>query len=159
MQFVFDHHALLYMLEQFPRNIIEDLWSLFAESCGNGAIVSHREALKLLEQEAVEQETVDWCKKHLSVFKTTTTVEAELLGEMMNRHVFDFLTTPKLAQRRMPESIPFILCMAKEQDRCFVYRKNTNNDFIAKAKKVCNAFSIEYLEVEECLMKLKSETE
>lgn len=157
MKFVFDHYALQYMLEQFPRNIATELWELFITSCNDETIVSHREAQKLLEQEVVEQDSLDWIKNNSAIFKTTTTVESELLGTMMDKGVFEFLSTPQLIQRRMPEAIPFILCMAKKQNRCFVYRKNTNIDFIAKAKKVCGTFGIQHMEIEECLMTLKAE--
>lgn len=156
MTYVFDHYSLLYMLEQFPRNIAIELWEIFAEGCKNGIIISHREAQKMLEQEAIEQESLEWSKSHSSFFKPTTTAEAETLGNMMDQKEFDFLVTPNLIQRRLPEAIPFLLCMAKKRDCFFVYRKNTNMDFIAKTLKICKRYGIKYMEVEECLMALKA---
>lgn len=156
MKFVFDHYALLYMLEQFPQSIVPDLWELFAGNCDNECIISHREAMKQLDQDAIEISTLEWIKKHSSCFKPTTAKEAELLGVMMNAHDFDFLSKPSTMQRRIPESIPFLLCMSKEQDRIYVYRKNTNIDFIEKTKKVCASYEIKYMEVEECLKALKA---
>ena len=94
MKFVFDHYALRYMLEQFPRNIATELWELFITSCNDETIVSHREAQKLLEQEVVEQNSLDWIKNNSAIFKTTTTVESELLGTMMDEGVFEFLSPP-----------------------------------------------------------------
>lgn len=156
MKFVFDHHALLYMLEQFPQSIATELWTAFVNGCNSEVIVSHREAQKLLEQDAVETDSLEWSKKNSSIFKPTTSKEAKLLGEMMEKNIFDFFATPKLIQRRLPEAIPFILCAAKEQDRVFVFRKNTNIDFAPKIKSICAAYGVECMEVEECLLTLKA---
>lgn len=155
MKFVLDHHSLLYMLEQFPRNIATELWELFVSSCKDETFISHREAQKTLEQDAVEEESLKWSRNNTSFFKTTTAAEAELLGVMMDKHEFDFFATPKLVQRRIPEAIPFILCMAKKNNRVFVYRKNTNADCLSKIKKICSAYDIKYMEIEECLLALK----
>ncbi len=155
MKFVLDHYALLYMLEQFPRNIATDLWNIFVDRCNDGTLVSHRESQKIFEQEAVEEESLKWSQKNTAFFKTTTASEAELLGMMMDKGEFDFFATPKLVQRRMPEAIPFILCMAKKNDRVFVYRKNTNADCIAKIKKICTSYGITCMEIEDCLLTLK----
>lgn len=156
MKYIFDHYALLYMLEQFPHSIASELWDAFSNNCENGTIVFHRESQKILEQEAVEQSSLDWEKKHSAQFSATTLKEAILLGNLMDSHVFDFLATPKLLQRRLPEATPFILCKAKEQSRVFVYRKNTNTDFLPKIKKICDSLDVKHMEVEECLLSLKS---
>lgn len=155
MNYVFDHHALQYMLEQFPRGIASELWDMFATGCEDGTIISHKEAQKLLEQEAVESSSLKWSSDHANLFKGTTASEAQLLGDMMRKRVFNFLETPRLLQRRIPEAIPFILCIAKKQDRYFVYRKNTNTDFMPKIKRVCTLYDIGAMEVEECLIRMK----
>ena len=116
MEFVFDHNALLYMLEQFPRNLGTEVWNIFDKYCKNGKIISHRESQKLLEQEAVEQATLAWSKSNSTVFRTSTTAEVELLGQMMGNKELDFLITSRLMQRRMPEEAPFLLCIAKKHD-------------------------------------------
>lgn len=154
MKYVLDHNAILYVLEQFPRSIAPDLWKAFNENCKNGVLVSHCEALKLLQQDAVERESIEWSKENSPFFKKTTTAEAALLGEIMEKEELNFFETPALAQRRLPVAIPFIICMAKIQNRCFVYRKNTNADFLAKTKRVCEMHGIKHLEIENCLMNL-----
>ena len=154
-KYIFDHYALLYMLEQFPKNIAAELWDSFVRSCDDGTIISHRESQKILEREAIEQSSLDWSRTHSSLFKITTTKEACHLGELMEKHTFDFLATPKLLQRRLPEAIPFLLCADKEQPRIFVYRKNTNIDFMPKIKHICNNIDIRLMEVEDCLVRLK----
>ena len=156
MEFVFDHNALLYMLEQFPRNLGTEVWNIFDKYCKNGKIISHRESQKLLEQEAVEQATLTWSKSNSAIFRTSTTAEVELLGQMMGKKEFDFLITSRLMERRMPEEAPFLLCIAKKHDRVLVYRKNTGRDFGNSVKKVCDNYGIKYMEVEDCLMRLKS---
>jgi hypothetical protein len=158
MKCVFDHYALLFMLEQFPRSIATDLWKLFDEWCNDDTIISQREARKRFENEAVESESLKWCKVNSAMFKPINENEAIILGEMMKKREFDFFNDPRLAERRMPEAIPFILCIAKNQDRYFVYRKNTNTDYFNKIKKICTAYKINHIEVEDCLLKLNEES-
>jgi hypothetical protein len=157
MKCVFDHYALLYMLEQFPRNIAEELWISFDTWCSDGTIISQREAQKCLEREAIELASLEWSKNRTSMFKPINGDEAQMLGRIMDKNEFDFLNNPRLAERRMPEAIPFILCMAKTQDRYYVYRKNTNTDYFNKITNICKAYDIKRIEVEECLLELHRE--
>lgn len=154
MKFVFDHHALQYMLEQFPRSITKDFWDRFLAACRDGTIVAHRETRKLLEQAAIEPDSIKWCKENTSLFKATTAAEADLLGKWMGLGVFVFLETAAFVRGRMPEDIPFMLCMAKKQDRCYVYRKNTNMRSFSQVKGICKEYGIAFMEVEECLLHL-----
>ena len=155
MGYVFDHYALLYMLEQFPRTIAEQLWNRFEDCCKDETIVSQREAQKCLENEAVEPASLEWSKKNAKLFKLISTDEAQLLGTMMENREFEFLNIPHRAERRMPEALPFILAMAKLQNRKYVYRKNTNTDFANKIRAICESYEIETVEVEECLLALR----
>lgn len=154
MKFVFDHYALQYMLEQFPRNITKEYWTQFLAACQNGTITAHKETQKLLEHEAIEPDSLKWCKENTSFFKTTTETEAALLGKWMKQGVFDFLETPLFVRSRIPEDIPFMLCMAKKQDRCYAYRKHTNMRSFLKVEEICKKYDITYMEVEECLLHL-----
>lgn len=154
MKFVFDHYALQYMLEQFPRNIIKEYWTQFLVACQNGTITAHKETQKLLEQEVIETNSLKWCKENTSFFKTTTETEATLLGIWMRQGLFDFIETPLFVRSRMPEDIPFMLCMAKKQDRCYVYRKHTNMRSFLKVEEICKKCGITCMEVEECLLHL-----
>lgn len=113
MKFVFDHYALQYMLEQFPRNNTKEFWTQFLIACQDGTITAHKETLKLLEQEVIEPDSLKWCKENASLFKVTTEAEAVLLGKWMEQGKFSFLETPFFVRSRIPEDIPFMLCMAK----------------------------------------------
>lgn len=157
MMCVFDHYALQYMLEQFPRNIAKELWTLFEDCCKDETIISQREAQKCLENVVVEQASLEWSKSNAALFKPIGVEEALLLGDMMDKNEFEFFNSAQLAERRMPEAIPFILCIAKSQGRYYVYRKNTNTDFFIKIQKICNSYQIKYIEVEECMFKLNEE--
>ena len=75
MKFVFDHYALQYMLEQFPRNITKEYWAQFLAACQNGTITAHKETQKLLEQEVIETDSLKWCKENTSFFKTLYPIE------------------------------------------------------------------------------------
>ena len=154
MKFVFDHYALQYMLEQFPRNITKEFWAQFLIACQDGTITAHKETLKLLEQEVIEPDSLKWCKENVSLFKVTTEAEAVLLGKWMEQGKFSFLETPFFVRSRIPEDIPFMLCMAKKCDRCYVYRKHTNMHSFTEIKKICDEYCITYMEVEDCLLHL-----
>lgn len=156
MKYIFDQNAFLYMLEQFPRHVAPEMWQAFVDAYQKGTIISHRETQKLFDQAAVEEDSLKWSKENSSIFKMTTSSEAILLGKMMDNHVFDFLATPQLLQRKMPQAIPFMLCMAKDRNGAFVYRKNTDINYLAKLKKVCDNYNIMHMEIEDCLMSLPS---
>jgi len=153
---IFDNNSLQYMLEQFPRTIIPELWRVFENGCKDGTIISERETRKKLENEALDIKTLEWCKDNTPLFKAINEKESSLLGELMENNVFDVFNNPNLFERRLPEGIPFILCMAKIQNRIYVFRKNT--DVLASIKKICDNNKIEYIEVEEYLLKLKKRT-
>jgi len=144
------------MLEQFPRSIIPELWDLFEKGCENGTIVSERETRKKLENETSDPKTFEWCKAHAPLFKALSEKEANLLGELMKKNTFDVFNNSQLNERRMPEGIPFIMCMAKIQNRIYVFRKNTA--FLTSIKKICGEHEIKHMEVEDYLLKLKEES-
>ena len=152
MKFVFDHYALQYMLEQFPRSITKDFWGRFLAACQDETIIAHRETCKLLEQDAIEPDTLKWCKENAFLFKPTTEAEANLLGQWMRQGVFAFLETASFVRGRIPEDIPFMLCMAERQNRCYVYRKNTNMRSFSQVKEICKKYDITFMEVEDCLL-------
>lgn len=155
MKFIFDSYALQYMLEQFPKFIATDVWDRFCTYCKDGTVISERETKEKLLLEAIEPETIDWCRSNASVFKAIGEKESIFLNELMRCQEFKFLDTPQLAERRIPEGLPFILGLAKVQSRCFVYRKNTNADIIVRILKVCKKHSIASMEVEEFLLTCK----
>ncbi len=155
-KYVLDHHALQYMLEQFPRTIIPDLWEAFQQFCQEGVVVSHRESQKCLDYCLIEEDSLIWVNAHSSIFKPSTTAEIEFLGVMMKKKELDFLNTRDLTLRRLPEDMPFLLCMAHAQDGYYVYRKNTRSETLSRIKKICDAYKIKYMEVEACLVSMKA---
>ena len=157
MVYVFDQYSLQYMLEQFPRTIAPELWQSFQQHCQEGTIVSHREVQKSLDNLLVEQDSLEWLKANSSMFRPTTQLEANFLGEMMQSKELDFLNTPDLTIRRLPEAIPFLLSMAYTHGIYYVFRKNTQPEIFPKIKRLCNMHGIKRMEVEDCLFKLKSD--
>lgn len=155
MKYIFDNYALQYMLEQFPKNVLPDIWEKFCDGCNTGEIISERETKEKLTLEAVELETIDWCKTNSSVFHAIGEKESIILNSLMGSKEFNFLDNSQLAERRIPEGLPFILCLAKSQNRHFVYRKNTNVDIIQRVLAVCKKHGIQAIEVEEFLLACK----
>ena len=155
MSYIFDNYALQYMLEQFPKSVASEIWSEFCSKCEDGIIISERETKEKLIMEAVESETIEWCKSNASIFKAIGEKESIFLCELMQSKEFNFLDTPDLAERRIPEGLPFLLCIAKIQDRYFIYRKNTNTDIMKRILSVCKKYSIKYMEIEEFLVSCK----
>ena len=157
IKYIFDQHALQYMLEQFPRMIVPELWQSFQALCNDGTIVSHREVQKCLDTVLIEQSSLEWVKKNSAVFRPTTEAEATFLGVMMQKEELDFFNTSDFARRRLPESIPFLLSMAYVQNSYYVFRKNTRVEIMPKVQKICSNYDIKCMEVEECLLKMQAE--
>lgn len=155
MNYIFDSYALQYMLEQFPKAIAPQIWENFCAKCIDGTIISERETKEKLIAEAIESETLEWCKSNAGVFKPIGEKESIFLKGLMQSKEFNFLNTTDLAERRIPEGLPFLLSIAKTQNRYFVYRKNTNADIMKRIISVCKNHSIRYIEIEEFLVSCK----
>jgi len=154
--YIFDHYALLYMIEEFPRIIAQNHWKSFECFCLDGTIISQKEAQKSMDNTAKEPASLDWSKNHAALFLQINGEEAQVLGEMMKKKEFDFFDKPQLVIRRTPEAIPFILCMAKVQKRIYVYRKSTNLEFLPRIMKICNQYGIAIMETQEWLTKINT---
>ena len=154
MKYVFDNYALQYMLEQFPRKVMKKEWISFEQQCSNGTIISEKQVLLILESEATEISTLDWIKRNDNIFKSISGRESIILGEMIDKGIFDFYNEPHLAVRKLPESIPFILSIAKNQNCIFVYRKNSK--YLKTILDICENEQIKKMEIEEYILMTQS---
>jgi len=140
------------MLEYLPRSVLPRAWENFEMHCREDIVVSDRESKTCLENELLDEQHSEWIKRNTRMFKPISMEESVFLGEMMASREFDFLNTTEWVQRRSPEGIPFVICIAKIQDRVYVYQKNTK--FLEIIKKICEKYAIKYIEVEEYLLRI-----
>ncbi|MCL2400364.1 MAG: helix-turn-helix domain-containing protein [Defluviitaleaceae bacterium] len=74
------------------------------------------------------------------------------LGELMSLDEFKIFNNSDLAERRLPEGLPFILCIAKTENRLYVYRKGIRFKYSDSIFKICEKYKIKYIEVEKYLL-------
>lgn len=146
--------AISYILESFPRKLMEAVWHKFEEHCNNGLVITDRETKKALERELTENESMKWISKHPEMFKPITQKEAERLGELVQSGTFDYYINSPAIIRKLPEATPFIMTMAIEQNRILVMHKTCKDK--KKIEQICKDNSITFIEVEEYLMDAKA---
>lgn len=155
MKYILESSSLKYLLEEFPRTIMPELWGQFEQECNNGTVISDRETQKLLiDTELPNIESIAWVESNKYIFKSISQEEALELGVMMNKGVFSYYeNNPRLVDRKIAEGVPFLLAMAKTQNNTFVYRKNGKDCNLIV--NTCKKENIICIEVEEFLLHLK----
>jgi hypothetical protein len=154
MAYYLDHAALTYLLEEFPKTLLQDLWEQFEHACHSGSILSDRETKARLETELSSDEAVFWLDGHKSVFQRLAERDAQALGRMMKNGMFDFYEKRSgFADRKLPEGLPFIIAMAKVQRGKVIYRKS-EKDYLSIVR-ICGAEHIDCAETEAFLLELR----
>lgn len=121
--YLLDGESIKYMLIQYPRSIMPSFWDKFEKACENDDIISAKETWKKIEPELSTDYSIEWVNSHKKIFKTLDEKDAHVLGEYMHKGLFDdFEDDPRLARRRLPEDIPFLIAMAKSKNGIMVYR-------------------------------------
>lgn len=153
MAYIMDASSIKYLLDEFPRNLIPNIWKKFESLCILDEVISDREVKKELEFELNNTQSLDWIDKNKGIFKPLLQSESIVLGEMVKDNVFSYYeNSVRLVQRKLPEGIPFIIAKAKCNDDTVVYRKNSRN--ANTILTICEEKHIEHLEVEEFLLNI-----
>lgn len=123
-----DSSSIKYLLDEFPKNLIPNIWDKFESLCLSDEVISDREVKKELDFELNNTQSLDWIDKNKNIFKPLSKNEAVTLGEMVSESIFSFYeNSARLVQRKLPEGIPFIIAKAKCNGYTVVYRKNSRN--------------------------------
>ena len=154
-KYILDSTAISYILESFPRKLMEEVWFKFEEQCEDAYVITDRETKKALDRELTENESIEWISKHSEMFKPITQKEAEQLGKLVKESTFDFYNSSPALVRRLPEATPFIISMAIEQGRILVMHKTCKDK--KKVQQICADNGITYIDVEEYLIKVKAD--
>lgn len=150
MRYILESSAFVYLLDQFPKKVMPTIWNNFESLCSSELVVSEREVKRELETELNNSDSLDWVNSHLSVFKPLTQKEADVLGQFMKENIFGiFENSPRLAIRKLPESIPFVIARAKHNQFSIVFRRGSRNEDIIKT--VCRKKNLKLIEVEDFL--------
>lgn len=153
MIYILDSSSIKYLLDEFPKNLVPNIWDKFENLCILDEVISDREVKKELEIELNTSQSIDWLEKNKSIFKPLQKKEAITLGEMIKDGVFSFYeNSVRLITRKLPEGVPFILAKAKCNGYIVVYRKNSRNANLIV--KICDDNNIKHLEVEEFLLSI-----
>ncbi len=154
MKYILENSSLIYLLEELPRSVMPELWNQFEMECNAGNIISERETKKLVEMELSNIESLTWLENNKIIFKAINEKEAFELGEMVDKGLFNYYdNNPRLVERKLPEGVPFVLAIAKNQICYVVYRKHGRDS--KSIFEICKKERINCIEVEELLLELK----
>ncbi len=149
MKYVFDESAIYYMLETFPRKAVPVLFERFCADCNNGDIVSDKETRKSLNHLFEEEDSFEWLDGNKKMFYAIDQRESELLGDLILAGRFEFLSDAAEFSRNLPIAIPFIITIAKSQNRTLVMDKKAKDskalENICQEEDVCFFFVDDYL--------------
>ncbi len=155
-RYIMDDSSIQYMLEQFPQKIAPQIWNKFCDLVSDETIISERETKQKLISEVIDSSSITWCRERSSFFKGIGRAESIFLSKLMQNNEFGFLDNEQLNERRLHEGTPFLLSIAKKQDRCLVYRKNSNSRIMKEIIKICQKYSIDCVEVEDFLLEISA---
>ena len=154
MKYILDSSAVLYMLESFPRVASDELWCRFEKSCNNKETISVAETIKLLEEtELTDKESSIWIKENQSIFEKANQKEAEIIGKLVTKGIFDFYNRSEDIVRKLPFSIPFMIAKAIKTERTVVVYKKCKDKY--KIEEICKKLKINCIGVEDYLMEIK----
>lgn len=152
MGYIFDDSALVYMLETFPRKAVPNLFATFCDKCTNGDVICEKETRKSLDNLLEEEFSFEWLKENNKLFRSITQKESKILGELIDRKLFEFVNKSKSFTRNIPITIPFVLAIAINEDRTIVVdKKSRNYDTI---KKLCEKTDAEFIEIDDFLSQI-----
>lgn len=153
MDYVLDSYAILYLLESFPKKLMEEVWLSFLKACNEDVCISDREALNELEYLLTEVDSLEWIKEYRSIFKPLKEKEAVELGNMMQKNEFSFYDNAPEHMRKMPIASPFIVAKAFAQKKVLVIHKS--NRYKNYIEKLCKKHKVKVMDVEDFLLELK----
>ncbi|MCM1326015.1 MAG: hypothetical protein NC094_08365 [Bacteroidales bacterium] len=152
MKYILDESAIYYMLETFPRKTIRNIFDLFCRKCKTGEIISDKETKKRLESLLEEEFSFQWIEENAKMFRSITQGESLILGELVDKGRFEFVSKSGNFIRNIPIALPFIFSIALHENRIIVMDKKCK-DF-AIAKSICEEEEITLLDVDNFLSKI-----
>ena len=152
MKYILDESAIYYMLETFPRKTIPKLYNLFCEKCQNGEIICEKETKKSLESLLEEEISLQWLDENGKIFRNITQKEANILGELVEAGIFEFISKSGAFIRNVPVSMPFIFAVAISDNRTVVMDKKSKDYTIAK--RLCYEQGIDFMDVDDFLSEI-----
>ena len=154
MNYILDESAIYYMLETFPQKTIYDLFDLFCQKCKGGEIISDKETKKRLESLLEEEYSFQWIEENAKMFRSITQKESLILGELVDKGKFEFVSKSGDFTRNIPVALPFIFAIAIHEHRAIVMDKKSKDYVIAKS--ICEEEEITFLDVDNFLSKISS---
>ncbi|MCH5345161.1 MAG: DUF4411 family protein [Acetatifactor sp.] len=152
MEYILDESVIYYMLETFPRKTIPKLYNLFCEKCSNGEIICDKETKKRLESLLEEETSLQWLDENGKMFRNITQKEANILGELVDAGIFEFISRSGAFIRNIPVAMPFIFAIAISDNRTVVMDKKSKDYTIVK--HLCNEREIGFMDVDDFLSEI-----
>ncbi|MDE7341677.1 MAG: DUF4411 family protein [Lachnospiraceae bacterium] len=152
MKYILDDSALFYMLEQFPIKAVPELYKQFIKACNEGDIIAERETRKRLEGLLEYTDSYIWLDEHKKMFREISQKESVILGELVQKDVFKILPLSMEMLRNIPIAIPFIIAIAKNENRVVVVDKKSRDCELIR--KVCELSAVSFMILDDCLAEL-----
>ena len=144
---MFDTSPLSNLFRNYYRERFPTLWQNFDELVEIGDVVSTREALREINDSAIETLRV-WAAENRSIFTTPIAAEAAYVANIYSVKHFQQNIEQQKILRGGKNADPFIIARAAVEERTVVTMEKLK-DNAAKIPNICNHFGIDCITLEE----------
>jgi hypothetical protein len=152
--FIFDLNAFKIIFQHYYPSRFPSFWRQFDARIASGEISSVREVLREIEAYGSEDKLLSWAKRNSQVFHAPTDAEMHFVAEIFKIRHFQTLISKKSSLMGKPVADPFLIARAKINSFTVVTLEQYK-DNAAKIPNVCKYFSIDCINLEECMERLK----
>ena len=156
--YVLDCSSLIYLLEDFPKDLLPDMWELLKKCCQDGTFISDKETADELVNNLMDYENkiIEFVGTQKDFFRSISEEESLILGKFIENGYFSAIPAIEYNMKtNLPISMPFLIVMAASQKRKLViHDRNNNKEFI---QKICDKEGIELISILSCLNELQNE--
>ena len=141
MAYVFDTSSFIVIGHYYPKQF-PSFWDKFNEAVEIGKIISVREVLRELDQDASAPHLSDWIANHKSLFVIPNASATQFVSTIFSIPHFQTLVSEKNRLAGRPCADPFIIALAKVMNACVVTEEKEKPN-AAKIPNVCQHFGVD----------------
>lgn len=144
--YVFDNSPFSTLFRNFYRKRFPSLWARFDEMVEDGRIISTREVLRELEDNAPTG-CLEWASTQKNVFTTPTAKEGAFVGRIYSVPHFQQNIERKKLYKGGKNADPFVIAKAAVNS-CVVVTMESGPENAAKIPNICAHFSVGCINLE-----------
>ena len=144
--YVFDASSFIVLSHYFPERF-PSFWEKLEQSVADSQIISVREVLNELTNDASKPHLQEWIGTNKKIFLPPNQDETIFVGQIFAIPHFQYLVTQKQRLKGTPVADPFVIASAKIRNACVVTEEQKKSN-AARIPNVCDHFYVDYTNLE-----------